>query len=74
MAQVILRWLVQRGVAVAVKSVNKERMLENISVFDFELDANDMQAIAELNKNQSHFDKSHRDVEQVLLLHTRKPE
>ncbi|TKZ35140.1 aldo/keto reductase [Brachyspira catarrhinii] len=73
-AQVILRWLVQRGVAVAVKSVNKERMLENISVFDFELDANDMQAIAELNKNQSHFDKSHRDVEQVLLLHTRKPE
>jgi diketogulonate reductase-like aldo/keto reductase len=44
-AQVILRWLTQRGIVVLSKSVRKERMTENISVFDFELSAEDLIAI-----------------------------
>jgi 2,5-diketo-D-gluconate reductase A len=64
MAQVILRWLVQRGIIVLSKSVRKERMLENISVLDFELTAEDMNAVASLDtKTSSFFD--HRDPERV---------
>src|SRR5512136_1892225 len=44
-AQVILRWLLQRGIIVLSKSIRKERIVENISVFDFELNAEDMAAI-----------------------------
>jgi len=70
-AQVILRWLTQRGIVVLAKSVRKERMLENISVFDFELSAEDMVAVTTLDtKTSSFFD--HRDPERVKWLGERK--
>ena len=70
-AQVILRWLVQRGIIALAKSTRKERMIENISVFDFELSADDMVAITTLDtKTSSFFD--HRDPEKVKWLGTRK--
>jgi len=70
-AQVILRWLVQRGIVALAKSIRKERMIENISVFDFELSAEDMAAIAILDtKTSSFFD--HRNPEMVKWLGSRK--
>jgi 2,5-diketo-D-gluconate reductase A len=70
-AQVILRWLSQRGIVVLSKSVRKERMLENISVLDFELSMDDMTAITTLDtKTSSFFD--HRDPEKVKWLSNRK--
>lgn len=70
-AQVILRWLVQRGIIALAKTTRKERMLENISVFDFELSAEDLAAIAALDtKTTSFFD--HRDPEKVKWLGERK--
>lgn len=54
-AQVILRWLIERGIPVIPKTTSKERMIENISVFDFELDSNDMQKIAMLDEQKSYF-------------------
>jgi len=54
-AQVILRWLTQRGIVVIPKSVRKERMAENFDIFGFDLDASDMQAIAALDTGQSLF-------------------
>jgi diketogulonate reductase-like aldo/keto reductase len=69
--QVILRWLVQRGIIALSKSTRKERMIENIKVFDFELSAEDLAAIATLDtKTSSFFD--HRDPEKVKWLGTRK--
>ncbi|MEG0593061.1 MAG: aldo/keto reductase, partial [Coprobacillus sp.] len=53
--QVILRWLVQRGIVPLAKTVRKERMLENINIFDFELSEDDMQTIADMNKDTSSF-------------------
>ncbi|MGJ7536155.1 MULTISPECIES: aldo/keto reductase [unclassified Variovorax] len=58
--QVVLRWLVQRGIVALAKSVRKERMVENLDVFDFELDESDMARIAELETGTSSF-FSHRD-------------
>ena len=70
-AQVILRWLVQRGIIALAKSTRKERMIENISVFDFELSAEDMAAITTLDtKTSSFFD--HRNPEMVKWLGNRK--
>lgn len=70
-AQVILRWLTQRGVVVIPKSVRKERIVENFNIFDFELGAEDMEAIVSLDtKVSSFFD--HRDPEMVKWLGTRK--
>jgi 2,5-diketo-D-gluconate reductase A len=70
-AQVVLRWLSQRGIVVLSKSVRKERMMENISVLDFELTAEDMTAITTLDtKTSSFFD--HRDPERVKWLGNRK--
>jgi 2,5-diketo-D-gluconate reductase A len=66
-AQVALRYLIQRGVSVIPKTVNKERMEQNIDVFDFELTNEDMDAIAGLDKVQSMF-FSHYDPEQVERL------
>ena len=72
-AQVILRWLVQREIVVLSKSTRKERMIENISVLDFELSAEDMAVISTLDtKTSSFFD--HRDPEKVKWLGTRKLE
>ena len=70
-AQVILRWLVQREIIALAKSIRKERMIENISVFDFELNTEDMAAITTLDtKTSSFFD--HRNPEMVKWLGNRK--
>lgn len=58
--QVVLRWLVQRGIVVLAKSVRKERMAENLDIFDFQLDDSDMARIASLETGTSSF-FSHRD-------------
>ena len=63
-AQVILRWHLQRGIVVIPKSVHKERMAENLDVFDFELSGADMQKMASLDKAQSSF-FSHTDPNMV---------
>lgn len=54
-AQVILRWLIQRGVIIACKSTHVERMQENFDVFDFELSEEDMEKIKTLDSNDSLF-------------------
>ncbi|MCX7682403.1 MAG: aldo/keto reductase [Anaerolineae bacterium] len=66
-AQVILRWLIQREVVAIPKTVRRERMVENFSVFDFELDLEDMEAIATLDTKKSVF-FDHRDPEVVKRL------
>lgn len=70
-AQVIVRWLTQRNIVAIPKSVRPERMAENFNIFDFELGADDMQAIATLDtKASSFFD--HRDPEIVKAFGQRK--
>lgn len=49
-AQVILRWNVQQGIIVIPKSIHKERMEENLAIWDFNLDQEDMEKIAALDK------------------------
>ena len=72
-AQVVLRWLIQRGVVVIPKSVRPERMAEHIAVFDFHLAPEDMDLIATLDTRRSCF-LSHRDPETVKWLGTMKYE
>lgn len=70
-AQVILRWLVQRNIVPLSKSVKKSRMEENINIFDFELSKEDMDKISEMDKKESSF-FSHYDpsiVEMIARLH-----
>ncbi|MHA4870004.1 aldo/keto reductase [Duganella sp. PWIR1] len=69
--QVVLRWLLQRGIASLAKSVRKERMAENLAIFDFELDAADMARIEALDTNTSSF-FSHRDPAIVKWMSERK--
>ena len=68
-AQVIVRWLTQRGVVAIPKSVRKERMAENFDIFDFELSPEDMGSIATLDTNASLF-FDHRDPNMVKRLST----
>ena len=66
--QVILRWLLQRGITVIPKSVHPARMAENMAVFDFELSPAEMQTMATLDRNESQF-FDHRDpvtIEQIF--------
>ena len=70
-AQVILRWLTQRGVVVIPKSVHKERIVENFNIFDFKLSAEDMEAISTLDTGKSLF-FDHRDPAIVKWMGGRK--
>lgn len=70
-AQVILRWLVQRNVIAIPKSIRKERMAENFDIFDFELTKDDFQAIQTLDTKASLF-FDHRDPNMVKWLSERK--
>lgn len=70
-AQIILRWLTQRGIIAIPKSVRKDRMEENFSVFDIELAPEDMTAIAALDTETSSF-FDHRDSEMVKTLSQRR--
>jgi diketogulonate reductase-like aldo/keto reductase len=70
-AQVVIRWLTQRGVVAIPKSVRKERMEENFKIFDFELNVEDMEAIKTLDTNASLF-FDHRDPAMVKWLGERK--
>lgn len=69
-AQVVLRWLIQRDVVAIPKSVRKERMAENFAIWDFELDQADMHRIATLDTACSLF-FSHQDPEMVRWMGTR---
>ncbi|MFM0592757.1 aldo/keto reductase [Paraburkholderia dilworthii] len=69
--QVVLRWLVQRSIVALAKSVRKERMLENLAVFDFELSEEDMQFLTTLETGKSSF-FSHRDPAIVKWMSERK--
>ena len=66
-AQVVLRWLIQRGIVVIPKSVRPDRMAENFNVFDFELSPQEMASIADLDTGRSLF-FDHRDPEAVARL------
>ncbi len=70
-AQVILRWLTQRGVVAIPKSVRLRRMEENFNIFDFELGAEDIEAIKTLDTKTSFF-FDHRDPAMVKWLGERK--
>jgi 2,5-diketo-D-gluconate reductase A len=70
-AQVILRWLSQRGIVVLSKSIRRDRMAENLNVLDFELSTDDIAAIATLDTGTSSF-FDHRDPEKVKWLSTRE--
>lgn len=66
--QVILRWLVQRGIIVIPKSVHRERIIENSKIFDFELTSEEMTKISQLDQNRSQF-FDHRDPAEVERIH-----
>ena len=72
-AQITLRWITQRGIVVIPKSVRKERMEENFSIFDFELSADDMEQIKMLDTKQSLF-FDHRNPEIIKWMGNRKLE
>ena len=57
-AQVVLRWNIQRGIVPLAKSVHRERMEQNLSVFDFALSDDDMVAISQLDEGQTLFGKN----------------
>ncbi len=69
-AQVVLRWLTQRGVIVIPKSVRKDRMAQNMDIFDFDLSADETASIVALDTGASLF-FDHRDPEAAIRLGTR---
>ncbi len=58
-AQVVLRWGVQRGTAIVPKTTSRERLIENISLFDFQLSSDEMESISALNRNRRFNDPGH---------------
>jgi aryl-alcohol dehydrogenase-like predicted oxidoreductase len=70
-AQVVLRWLVQRGVVAVAKSVRPDRMAGNLDVFDCELTDEQLSRIAPLDTGESRF-FSHRDPAMVSAIGTRR--
>ncbi|OYU54646.1 MAG: 2,5-diketo-D-gluconic acid reductase [Chitinophagaceae bacterium BSSC1] len=70
-AQVILRWLIQREIVAIPKTVNKERMQENFNIFDFELSKEELLAIKSLDQKKSSF-FDHRDPIMVKWLGERQ--
>lgn len=70
-AQVVLRWLTQRGVVAIPKTVNPDRMAQNLDVFDFELTDAQMARIADLHTGGSQF-FDHQDPEMVRWLSARR--
>ncbi|AHI56821.1 aldo/keto reductase [Listeria ivanovii] len=70
-AQVILRWLVEKDIITLAKSVKPERMKENLAIFDFELTEYDKVAIATLNEGESQF-FSHADPDMIRWMASRK--
>jgi len=66
-AQVTLRYLIQRGISVLPKTVNKDRMKQNIDIFDFELSQEDLDLIRNLDNDNSSF-FSHQDPNMVEML------
>lgn len=70
-AQVVLRWLIERDIVVLAKSVNPERMAQNIDVFDFNLTDEDKRKIATLEQSNSQF-FSHADPEMIKFLSSRQ--
>lgn len=69
--QVVLRWNIQRGVAAIPKSVRKERIAENFDIFDIELDQDDLEKIANLNRDSPLF-VDHDDPNFVKMLFSRE--
>jgi 2,5-diketo-D-gluconate reductase A len=69
--QVVLRWLVQRGIVPLAKSVRRQRMAENLAIFDFQLEDADMARIATLETGKSSF-FSHRDPVMVKWMSERR--
>jgi 2,5-diketo-D-gluconate reductase A len=70
-AQVTLRWLIQRGIVTIPKSVRRERMEQNLDVFDFTLTDDEMARIAPMDTGASLF-FDHRDPEMVSMLNGRR--
>lgn len=70
-AQVALRWNIDRGVMVIPKSVHRERIIQNLNVWDFKLDAEDMKAIAAMDLNYTEL-APHHDPKFVEILHNLK--
>ena len=70
-AQVALRWNVQRGVTVIPKSVHRERMEQNLAIWDFQLSGEDMEEIAKLDIGRSEI-VDHSDPKFVQMLHRMK--
>ncbi|UQN30906.1 aldo/keto reductase [Brachybacterium kimchii] len=67
-AQVMLRWLIQRDIAVVAKSTHEDRLRENLDVFDFSLSGDEMERIADLDRQQPIAGFTHRDPRMLEML------
>jgi 2,5-diketo-D-gluconate reductase A len=70
-AQVILRWLTQRGVVAIPKSIRKERIIENFNIFDFELSSEDMETIATIDTKKGLY-HTVNDIDRAKMLNNIK--